>query len=361
MAATLESIVPLDFAKNASFMAKIMSDLSGGVVSLLCTIGDRLGLFKELARGGPGTSGELGRRAGLNERYVREWLSALTAAGYLEYDPLSRRFTLPPEHAPILAQEGGPMFMGGVYQHLPGLFGPLDKLMEVFRRGGGIEPEVYGDDFREGMERISAVWFENLLVQKWIPAVEGLREKLEGGADVADLGCGSGRALIQMALAFPRSRFVGYELLGELIPKAIANTKAAGVSDRVRFEKIDVSQGLPGRYDLVTSFDLLHDISKPLAVLQGVRSALRPKGIYLLLEISCSDRLEENVGPVAAILYSTSVFFCTPTSLACGAEGLGTMGMPESKVRKLCKEAAFSEVDRLPFENPFNTLYVIKP
>jgi SAM-dependent methyltransferase len=366
MATTIESISnpasdPPDFAKTASFMTKVMWDMSGAVASLMCTIGDRLGLFQELAAGGPATSTELAQRTGLSERYVREWLSSLSAAGYLEYNPKTLQFTLPLEHAPVLAQEGGPMFMGGVYQHLPGLFGPLDQLTEAFRHGGGIQPDAYGENFRQGMERISAGWFENLLVQQWIPAVKGLQAKLESGADVADIGCGSGRALITLSRAFPKSHFVGYELFGPVIALANANAEAAGMAGRVRFEQRDVVHGLPENYDLITSFDVLHDIANLLAVLRGIRKSLRAGGTYLLLEIRCSEKLEENRGPIATILYGTSVFFCTPTSLACGAEGLGTMGMPEPKLCKLCAEAGFSNVIRLPFENPFNVLYEIKP
>jgi 2-polyprenyl-3-methyl-5-hydroxy-6-metoxy-1,4-benzoquinol methylase len=350
-----------EFSKTTSFMTKVMDDLGGAMASFLCTLGDRLGLFKELSNGGPATSAELAQRTGLKERYLREWLSSLAAAGYLEYDPRTRRFVLPMEYAPVLAQEGGPMFLGGVYQHLPGLVAPLERLTEVFRRGGGIRLDAYGEDFRVGMERISAGWFENLLVPQWIPAIDGLKAKLESGADVADIGCGSGRALIAMARAFPKSRFVGYELFAPFISRARANADASGLAGRVRFEHHDVVEGLPERYDLITSFDVLHDIANPRAVLHGIRSALRPGGTYLVLEIRCSDKLEENQGPVATILYGTSVFFCTPTALAGGAEGLGTMGMPESKLRHLCAEAGFSKVARLPFENPFNVLYAMNP
>lgn len=364
---TLESVhsasnsAPFDFAKTASFMSKVMGDMSGAVASFLCTIGDRLGLFKELMGGGPANSAELAERTGLNERYLREWLSALSAAGYLEYQPQSQRFVLPLHHAPLLAQEGGPMFLGGVYQHLPGLFGVLDQVVDVFRHGGGIQPDFYKEDFREGMERISAGWFQNLLVQQWIPAIEGLWEKLERGAMVADIGCGSGRALITLARAFPRSRFVGYELVDTLVARATANAEAAGVADHVSFEQRNVVDGLPQHYDLITTFDVLHDIAAPLEVLRGVRRSLNPDGTFLLLEIRCSEKLEENRGPIATILYGTSVFFCTPTAVACGAEGLGTMGMPEAKVRRLCRDAGFSSVVQLPFDNPFNVLYEAKP
>ncbi|HZR55732.1 MAG TPA: methyltransferase domain-containing protein [Terriglobales bacterium] len=359
---TLNAPAPesFDFSRTAAFMNKVVGDLSGAVISFMCTLGDRLGLFKKLADG-PASSTELALRTGMNERYIREWLNSLTAAGYLHYDPSDKRFSLPPEHAPVLAQEGGLMFMGGVYQHLPGLFGPLEKLTEVFRNGGGIQPSTYGEDFRKGMERISGSWFENMLVQQWIPAMEGLQAKLKNGADVADIGCGSGLALITMARSFPKSRFVGYELFGPSVARATANAEAAGVADRVRFEQRDVVDGLSQQYDLITSFDVLHDIANPAAVLRGIQNALRSDGTYLLLEIRCSEHLEENRGPIAAILYGTSVCFCTPTSLAYGAEGLGTMGMPGAKVTQLCAEAGFSRVRQLPFENPFNVLYEIRP
>lgn len=350
-----------DMVKMGSFMNKVMSDLSGAVVSTMCTLGDRLGLFKALFANGPATSAELATVAKINERYAREWLSALASAGYLEYDPANRNFTLPVEYAPVLAQEGGPMFMGGVYQHLPGLSGQLDQLAEAFRHGGGVAQEAYGEDFREGMERISAGWFENMLVQQWISAIPDVQDKLERGALVADVGCGSGRAIIKLALAFPNSRFVGYDMFPPAINRANANAELAGVADRVRFKEWDAVNGLPEQFDLITTFDVIHDIANPLLVLKGFRRALRPDGTYLLLEIKCSEKLEENAGPVGAILYGTSVLYCTPTSLANGGDGLGTMGLPWPKVRELCAEAGFSNVRWHPLDNPFNVLYEVRP
>jgi SAM-dependent methyltransferase len=350
-----------DAVKMGAFIDKVMNDMSGAVVSTMCILGDRLGLFKELAANGPATSEELAARAGLNERYTREWLKALASAGYLEYDPAARRFTLPPEYAPTLAQEGGPMFMGGVYQHLPGLFGQLDLLTEAFRHGGGVPQHVYDEDFRIGMERISAGWFENMLVQQWIAALPEVQAHLERGAQVADIGCGSGRALIKLAQAFPNSRFVGYDMFPPAIARATANAESFGVAERVRFEQRDVVEGLAEQYNLIMTFDVIHDIVNPLAVLQGIRRALLPGGTYLLLEICCSDKLEENAGPVGAILYGTSVLYCTPTSIANGGDGLGTMGLPETTVRELCTKAGFSSVRRYPLQTPFNVLYEIKP
>jgi 2-polyprenyl-3-methyl-5-hydroxy-6-metoxy-1,4-benzoquinol methylase len=352
---------PVDMARAQSFINRVMGDLSGAVVSIMCAIGDRLGFFKSLCWGGPATSEELAGRAGVSERYAREWLSAMASAGYVEYDPVSQRFALPAEHAMVLAMEGGPMFMGGVYQHLPGLFRPLEHVIQAFIQGGGVPQSAFDDDFREGMERISASWFENFLVPEWISALPDVKSKLERGARAADIGCGGGRALIKLAQVFPASTFVGYDLFEPALARARANAQRANVEDRVRFVQQNVVDGLPEQYDLITTFDVIHDIASPKTVLEGIRKALLPDGTFLMLEINSSDRLEENVGPIATMLYGTSVLYCTPTSLANGGEGLGTMGLPETKVRELCAAAGFSSVRRLPIQNPFNALYEAKP
>ena len=351
----------MDPERAQAFMGRVINDLSGAVVSIMCTIGDRLNFFKDLAASGPATSQEIATRLGISERYTREWLSAMACAGYIRYDPTTYRFSLPHEHAAALAWEGGPMFMGGIYQHLPGLIKPLNQLVQAFRHGGGVPQEAYDGDFREGMERISATWFENLLVQQWINALPDVKAKLEGGARVADIGSGGGRAMIKLALEFPNSQFVGYDTFAPTVSRATANAKAAGVANRVRFEQRDVIGGLPEHYDLITTFDVIHDIANPQGALRSIRQSLLPDGTFLLLEINSSDKLEENAGPIGAILYATSVLYCTPTSLANGGDGLGTMGLPEKKVQKLCAEAGFSSVSRLPFENPFNVVYVVKP
>jgi 2-polyprenyl-3-methyl-5-hydroxy-6-metoxy-1,4-benzoquinol methylase len=351
----------LDETKLQAFMGKVVGDLSATMVSFLCSIGDRLGLFKELSAHGPATSDELAARAGINERYAREWLGALKSAGYLEYDAGSRRYSLPPEHAMALAQEGGPMFVGGMYQMLPAMAGPLDQLITAFRQGGGVPQATYHQNFWDGFERFSGGWFENLLIQEWIPAVPDVQAKLERGALVADIGCGRGRALIKLAQAFPRSRFVGFDNYEPTVGLATANAQAGGVGDRVTFQVLEVVQGLPDQYDLITTFDVIHDMANPRGALKAIRRGLKPDGTYLCLEINCADNPDENAGPVAAMFYSASVLYCMTTSLAAGGEGLGTMGLPETKVRELCTEAGFSSVRRLPLENPFNILYEVKP
>jgi SAM-dependent methyltransferase len=348
-------------AKAEAFVGKALGDTSAALVTVLATLGDRLGLFKDLSANGPATSVELAARAGINERYAREWLGGMASAGYVEYDPASRRFTLPPEHAPVLAQEAGPFFFGGLYQMMTGMTRVLDQLTQAFRAGGGVPQSAYDDNMWDGLERFTNGWFENLLTQQWIPAMPDVQAKLEHGALVADVGCGRGRALIKLAKAFPNSRYIGYDVFGPTIEKATANARVAGVADRVSFQQLDVSKGLPDQYDVIATFDVIHDAVDPLGLLRAIRQALRPDGVYVCLDINCSDKLEENSGPLGAMFHGFSVLYCMTTSLAGGGAGLGTLGLHEPKAREFCAEAGFSEIRRVPLENPFNNLYEVRP
>lgn len=353
----------LDHARMEAFVGKVLGDTSATLVTILATIGDRLGLFKDLSANGPATSTELASRMGVNERYAREWLGGMASAGYVQYDPATRRFTLPPEHIPALAQESGPFYFGGVYQMMTGMTGMtarLDRLAEAFRKGGGVPQSAYDDNMWDGMERFSSGWFENLLTQQWIPAMPDVQAKLERGARVADVGCGRGRALIKLAQTFPKSRYVGYDVFGPTIERAAAKAHAAGVEDRVSFQQYDASMGLPEQFDVITTFDVVHDSVDPLGLLRAIRQALRSDGIYVCLDINCSDKLEQNIGTLGAMFHGFSVLYCMTTSLANGGVGLGTVGFHEPKVRELCAEVGFSRVQHVPLENPFNNLYEIR-
>ncbi len=349
----------IDQAKTEAFVGKVLADTAGLAVTAMSSIGDRLGLFKSLAEQGPATSAELADRAHINERYAREWLGAMACAGYLAYDPLSQRFTLPLEHVPVLAQEGGPVFFGGVQEEMVGLVGPINQLMQAFRSGDGVPMEAYDPSVWEGLTRFTSSWFENLLVPVWLPAMPEVQAKLERGALVADVGCGHGKALIKLAQTYPQSRYVGYDNFAPSIQQAAANAQAAGVADRVRFQHLDVSEGLPEQYDVINTFDVVHDAVNPRRLLRAIHNALRPNGRYVCLEINSSDKLEENIGLLGAFFYSVSVLYCMTSSLAHHGEGLGTVGLPESKMRELCTEAGFSSVRRVPMENPFNILYEV--
>src|SRR5438034_11655994 len=265
----------IDHTKTEAFLGKVLTDTSGMTTTIMASIRDRLGLFKQLAHG-PATSAQLATRADVNERYAREWLGAMASAGYVEYDPASERFTLPAEHMPVLAQEHGPIFFGGIHQMLAGMIGPLNQLIQAFQHGGGVPQSAYDHNMWDGLERFTAGWFEHLLIPVWLPALPQVQAKLERGARVADVGCGRGRALIKLAQAFPRSRYVGYDIFEPTIAQATAHAQAAGVADRVRFEQRDVSAGLPEQYDVITTFDVIHDAIDTRGLLRAIRLALQP-------------------------------------------------------------------------------------
>jgi 2-polyprenyl-3-methyl-5-hydroxy-6-metoxy-1,4-benzoquinol methylase len=350
----------IDQAQVEAFAGKVLGDCAGVTNTALASIGDRLGLFKILDASGPLTSAELATQAEVNERYTREWLAALASAGYLTYDPTTARFTLPAEHAVVLAQDAGPVFLGGGQQQVIGLLGTLDAVTSAFRTGGGVPIADFKADTWDGLARLSATWVDNQLIQTWLPILPDVQNRLERGATLADVGAGYGRAIITLAQAFPRSRFVGYDINENSVERAREEAERAGVSDRVRFERLDIAMGLPEQYDIITSFDVIHDTVDPRGTLRAIRQALEPDGIYLCVEINGSAHLEENAGPMGALLYGISVLFCMTQSLAAHGEGLGTFGMPEPKVREMCAEAGFGEVRRAPIEDPFNCLYEIR-
>jgi SAM-dependent methyltransferase len=351
---------PLDQEKVQAFAERAFADLGATFTAALCVIGDRLGLFKDLAARGPATSEELAARTGIVERYAREWLSGMASAGYLTYDPAGRHFALPPEHAPVLAEEVGPLFMGAEYQQLQGVFGIFDLLLRAFREGGGVPQSAYHESFWDGLDRSSAIYCANFLVQQWIPAMPEVQAGLERGIAVADVGCGRGRALITLAQAYPNSHFVGYDIFEPTIAAATANAAAAGVGDRVHFAYLDAAHGLPEQYDFITTFDVIHDSADPLGLLRAIRAGLAPDGTYMCLEFNAREMLEEIHSPVGPYLYGASVFYCMTTSLAQGGVGLGTAGMPESRVREYCQAAGFGSVRRLPIEDPFRAIFAVK-
>jgi SAM-dependent methyltransferase len=358
---TQKNNATVDPTRQEAFAGKLFEQFCGTMSVLLASLGDRLGLFKDLAAHGPATSAELAKRTGLNERYLREWLGGLAAAGYLTYDTASKRFTLPAEHVAALAQEGGPMFAGGMLQQLPALVGVFDDVAAAFKTGGGVPQSRYAPGFWDGLERFTAGWFENLLLPAWVPAMPDVKAHLERGADVADVGCGRGRALIKLAGAFPKARYVGFDNFGPTVERAAANARDAGVGKLVRFEERDVSKGLPGKYHVITTFDVVHDSVDPLGLLKTIRNSLHPDGVYVCLDINCGDTLDKNLNPFGAMFHGVSTLYCMTTSLANGGAGLGTLGFHETKVHELCEKAGFSSVRRVPIENPFNNLYEARP
>jgi SAM-dependent methyltransferase len=211
-----------------------------------------------------------------------------------------------------------------------------------------------------GIDRFTAGWFENLLIQRWLPLLPHVERKLRDGARVADVGCGRGRALIKLAQAFPGSRFTGFDVHEPNVEAAMANVRAAGLEDRIAIRHADASLGLGGQYDLITTFDVVHDAVDPRGMLRAIRDALQADGSYVCLEINCHEKPEDNVGPIGALLQSCSVLLCLTLSLADHGEGLGTLGLPEAQLRELGLEAGFGTVRRVQMDNPFNALYELR-
>ncbi len=352
---------PFDKAKADAFMQQALGDTAGWTATVLAAIGDRLGLFKDLARHGPATGPELADRTGLQPRYVQEWAAGMLIAGYLEYDPAEKRFSLPSEHVAVLAEENGRVFFGGAHQMMIGLAAHLDEVCDAFRSGGGITLDRYNPDVWEGMERYTGSVHETRLVQQFIAGAGEVRQKLEQGALVADLGCGRGRSTVKLAQSFPNSTFHGYDLFAPSIVVAQARAAAGGVAERVSFRTLDVARDLPqGRYDVALCVDVLHDATDPVAFLRGVRDALKPAGRFLCIDVNCAPTLEEQGGPMDTMRYGLSLLYCLTTSLAHGGAGLGTMGLSEPVMRELCARAGFSAVETVPLRGPYSA-WVVAP
>jgi SAM-dependent methyltransferase len=355
---TTDTPTPTSDVEVEAFVGKVLTDSSAWLATTLAMIGDRLGLWSHLGQGAA-TSAELATRAGVDERYAREWLHAMTAHGYLTFETDTSRFQLPEAHRPALADEGGPMFFGGVHQEMLGLLPAIEPLLEAFRHGGGVSQSTYSNHFWDGLARFTAGWFNNLLLQQWLPAMPEVEAALERGCDVADIGCGQGRALVKLAQRFPGSRYVGYDIHQRSIDAARGYAAANRVADRVRFELHDATTGLPEQYDLITTFDVVHDATDPRGLLRAIHAALRHHGRYICLDINASHRHTDNTGPLGTFFYGFSILYCMTVSLANHGAGLGTCGFNEPTVRGYCADAGFSTVRRVPLDNPFNILYEI--
>lgn len=349
-----------DKQKARAFAAQVLADTSGMAVTIMAHLGDRLGLFERLAEADALTSAELAARASVNERYTLEWLRGMTCAGYLMYDATTQRFALPVEHRAALAQDTSQVFFGGIQQFLWGVTGPLEQLIHAFRHGGGVPQAAYGESAWEGLERDAVVTAENWLMQRWLPELPEVRVKLARGALVGDVGCGGGRALIKLAQTFPQCRYVGYDIFAPTVERATRNAQAAGVAECVRFERRDITQGVPEPFDVIFTLDVIHDATQPLELLRAIRAALKPDGIYVCMDSDCSEKLEENINPLSALRYGFSLLYCLTTSLAHDGAGLGTMGLTESKMRELCAAAGFSHVRKLALDGAINAVYEVK-
>jgi SAM-dependent methyltransferase len=346
---------------TGKFLRTIMDAAAGTIAIRLCTIGDHLDLFKDLAENGPTTSQELADRTGLQERYLREWIYGITAAGYLDFDKASRQVSIPPAHVPVLAEEGGALFQGGMFNLLAGALRPYDELLDAFRNGGGIDYATYGDEFWSGLERGSCVRYTNLLVSQWLPHMPDIAAKLEAGGSFADYGCGTGQAMIELATSYPNARFLGLDIFPPNVEKGREKAAAAGVADRVSFEVGDLSNHEPGSFDVVSALDLIHDIADPINGMKTLRRALKDDGLFMLMDIECEEDPADNEGPLAVFKLGASLHYCMTTALAQDGLGLGTVGLPESKVREFAEIAGFSSVRRVPIDHALNSMFELRP
>jgi len=349
----------LDWGKVKEFAGTMMNDLGAAMQGALTYIGDRLGIFKALAEAGSVTSAELAQRTGLNERYLREWLGAMTAAKYISYEPASARYTMSPEQAMILANEDSPFFMGGFMQMIVPEVAMAPKLIESFRTGKGLPQSEYPPEVFEAIERGSAPMYRHSLVRKWMPAMPHVVERLNAGGVALDVGCGSGRAVIALATAYPKARVLGYDAHPGSVERARANAKAAGVADRVNFEVVDGTKLPREQFDFVSTFDVVHDSVDPVGLMKSIYGALKPDGTYLMVEVNASNRLEDNINPMGRMMYSASTLYCMTVSLAHGGAGLGAL-MGEPKAREMAQQAGFTRFQRLPVKDAFSVLYELR-
>ncbi|HEX6638239.1 MAG TPA: class I SAM-dependent methyltransferase [Steroidobacteraceae bacterium] len=344
-------------------LGRAITDFGATSLAALVVIGDRLGLYRVLATEGALTAGELAAKSGTHERYVREWLNAHAASGYVNYLADSGRYQLSAEQAMLFAQEDSPAFIVGGFQTALAAGRIVDRLTDAFRSGAGIGWHEHHPDMFPGCARFFRVGYLNHLVQEWIPALGGVEARLEAGIRVADVGCGVGYSTIIMAKAFPQSQFVGFDCHVESIAAAFGHARDAGVTN-VSFEIGEaadfrcVDGGAP--YDFVTVFDALHDMGDPAAAARHVRDSLSPDGTWMIVEPYAGDRIEENMNPIGRAYYAASTLLCTPCSLS--QEGRMALGAQagEARLRSVVTGAGFSRFRRA-LHTPVNLILEARP
>lgn len=349
-----------DLNKALQFAFKVVGDLASAMNTPLIYIGDKLGMFKAMADGQPVTSEELAQKTGLTERYVREWMKAMIASEYLAYNPDTRRASLSPEHALVLAKDGSPVFLMGAAQMIPDHYTIIPKIIVAFQHGGGVPYTEYTHDTFEGTERLFETGYNNFLTSTWIPAMPEVHRKLQTGCSVADVGCGRGKALLNLAKAFPKSNYTGYDNYGPNVAYGNALAAKEGVADRLHFEERSANllpQG--GAFDLIMTCDCLHDMVSPEACARSIFGALKPDGTWFCIEPNMRDNVEDNVNALGKLFYSVSTLQCMTCSLAHGGAGYGA-GMGEGNARRVAQLAGFTHFQKLAIENPFNQFFEIR-
>jgi SAM-dependent methyltransferase len=352
--------VAIDMDKLMAFVGQAVGEVGATLNAALVVMGDRLGYYRTLADAGATTPAELAERTNTSEHYAREWLNAQAAGGFVEYDPATGKYLLPPEQAVALTDESSPAFLPGFFQIALGTVQHTTQTIEAARSGAGVGWHEHTSDVHIGCERFFRPGYNANLVAGWLPALDGVVQKLETGAKVADIGCGHGASTILMAQAFPRSTFHGSDYHTESIETARLRAAEAGVADRVTFEVAAATQYGGTGYDLVTTFDALHDMGDPVGAAKHVRESLAPDGTWMVVEPMAGDRVEDNLNPVGRAYYGFSTLLCTPASLSQDVGlALGTQAGP-ARIRDVTTAAGFTRF-RTAAETPFNLVFEVRP
>ncbi len=359
----LEDIINMNVneEKLNILLGKFVGDLGATMHAGSVVIGEKLGLYKAIGKAAkPLTPVELAEQTGTNERYVREWLNSNAASGYIEYDAANDRYYMTDEQAFVMTNEDNPAYLPGAFILATSALKAVPKMIERFKTGDGLGWHEHDPDLFCGTELFFRPGYIANLVSSWIPALDGVEEKLKSGAKVADIGCGHGASTILMAKAYPKSEFVGFDYHDKSIEAASKKAAEAGVSDRVKFE-VAASKNFPGtNYDLVTFFDCLHDMGDPVGAAKHVRKALKDDGTWMIVEPFANDKTEDNHNPVGRVYYSASTLICTPASRS-QEVGLGLGAQAgESRLRSVATEGGFSSLTRAT-ETPFNLVLEARP
>jgi 2-polyprenyl-3-methyl-5-hydroxy-6-metoxy-1,4-benzoquinol methylase len=348
----------IDQKKLEQFLGQVVGELGAAMNAALVLIGEKLGLYKAMAGAGPITAAELAKITGTDERYVREWLSAQAAGGYVTYDSSKQAFQLPNEQAFALAVEDSPAYLPGAFHIVSAIMKDEPKLLEAFRTGEGVGWDEHDVSLFEGTEKFFRPNYAANLVKSWIPSLDGVEAKLKAGARAADVGCGHGASTILLAQAFPKSQFVGFDYHGPSVGAARRAAARAGVKNAT-FEVATAKDFHGAKYDLVTFFDCLHDMGDPVGAASHVREMLDPNGAWMIVEPFAYDKLEQNLNPVGRVFYAASTMICTPASraqevgLCLGAQS------GEARMRKVVTDGGFTKFRRAA-ETPFNLVYEAK-
>lgn len=360
MTATVPTADTIDLDKLMAFVFRAVDEVGATLNCALVVLGDELGYYRDLAEHGPTTSAELADRTETPLPYAREWLNAQAAGHVLGYDPLSQRYTLPPEAAVALTDESSPAFLPGFFQIALGTVRDADRIIAAARTGQGVGWHEHHTDVHVGCERFFRPGYQANLISSWLPALDGVVDTLTVGASVADVGCGHGASTILMAQAFPQSRFVGSDYHASSIAIARDRATTAGVGGNTDFEVTPAAEFPGSGYALVTMFDSLHDMGDPVGAARRVRQAIEPDGTWMVVEPAAGDTVEENLNPIGRAYYGFSTLLCTPASLSQpGAAALGTQAGP-AKIREVAEQAGFTRF-RIAAQTPFNNVFEIRP